>query len=55
MIEYLKWYLLMNAINSNQYDKISDDYISDVVLSGFANTAKFPTTKFRAMKPSERL
>ena len=30
---------------SNQYDEISDDEIS-----GFANTTKFPTTKFLATK-----
>ena len=40
----------MNAINSNQYDEISDDDISDDEFSGFASTTKFPTTKFLATK-----
>ena len=45
----------MNAVNSNQYDKISDDKISDDKISddeisGFANTTKVHTTKFLTTK-----
>ena len=35
---------------SNQYDEISDEEFSDDEISGFANTTKFPTTKFLAKK-----
>ena len=35
----------MNAVNSNQYDEISDDKIP-----GFAITAELPTTKFLTTK-----
>ena len=41
---------MVNAVNSNQYDEISDDEFSDDEISGFANTTKFPTTKFLTTK-----
>ena len=34
-------YLFVNIVNFNQNDEIPDDEVS-----GFANTTKFPTTKF---------
>ena len=37
----------VNAVNSNQYDEISDNEISDDEISGFANTTKFPTKNFQ--------
>ena len=39
---------------SNQYDEISDEEFSDDEISGFANTTKFPTTKFLAKKNDTR-
>ena len=43
--EQLKWYLFVNAVNSNQYKEISHD-ISNNEISGLPNTMKVPTTKF---------
>ena len=33
--------LFVNAVNSNQYDEISNDELSDDEISGLANTTKF--------------